>query len=233
MVDVISCRYRMEGLWFIALSTATSRTCALACRMNTALSVLSIRHHHLSPLQPLSHTLPFHATIHKQSFIILIPPSLYFFSVHNVRPRVYVSHYFDVLARAAHLGLIVEQLTFSLTSTWRESNIFLVAFLFVWGFFHTLSNWINIVHTKNSLDWEISSFSFNDGLCNVVFHCSRHAVHFTVVHWHRLLRLHILLLLLMLLSHMSQSGWLSCLSAGHVILLKAFMVLGLCYWNVT
>lgn len=52
MVDVISCRYRMEGLWFIALSTATSRTCTLACRMNTALSVLSIRHHHLSAAPP-------------------------------------------------------------------------------------------------------------------------------------------------------------------------------------
>lgn len=61
MVDVISCRYRMEGLWFIALSTATSRTCALACRMNTALSVLSIRHHHLSHCsvsQTPSHFMP-------------------------------------------------------------------------------------------------------------------------------------------------------------------------------
>lgn len=49
MVDVISCRYRKEGRWFIALSTATSRTSAVACRMNTALSVLSIRHHPLGP----------------------------------------------------------------------------------------------------------------------------------------------------------------------------------------
>lgn len=73
MVDVISCRYRMEGRWFIALSPATSRTFALACRMNTALSVLSIRHHHLHPPLPPLHTLPFHATIHKLSFIILIP----------------------------------------------------------------------------------------------------------------------------------------------------------------
>lgn len=79
MVDVISCRYRMEGLWFIALSTATSRTCALACRMNTTLSGLSIRHHHHSAPQPPSQSLPIPATAHKQCFIILIC-FLYFFS---------------------------------------------------------------------------------------------------------------------------------------------------------
>lgn len=56
--------------------------------MNTALSVLSIRHHHLSPPPPLSHTLPFHATIHKQSFIILIPSSPYLFSACNVGASV-------------------------------------------------------------------------------------------------------------------------------------------------
>lgn len=66
MVDVISCRYRMEGPWFIALSAATSRTCAVACRMNTALSGLSIFHH---PPLPPPH-LPFHARIHKQPFIV-------------------------------------------------------------------------------------------------------------------------------------------------------------------
>lgn len=122
MVDVISCRYRMEGLWFIALSTATSRTCALACRINTALSVLSIRHHLLSPPLPLSHTLPFHATTHKQSFIILIPSSPYLFSARNVGPLFYVSHYFDALV--VHLGVIAQWLTFPLTSAYRGSNRF-------------------------------------------------------------------------------------------------------------
>lgn len=97
----------MEGLWFIALSTATSRTCALACRINTALSVLSIRHHLLSPPLPLSHTLPFHATTHKQSFIILIPSSLYLFSAHYAGPLFYAFHYFDALAWVVHLGVIV------------------------------------------------------------------------------------------------------------------------------
>lgn len=66
MVDVISCRYRMEGPWFIALSTAASRTCAVACRMNTALSGLSICHHLFSPPPPS----PMQARIHKQPFIV-------------------------------------------------------------------------------------------------------------------------------------------------------------------
>lgn len=107
MVDVISCRYRMEGPWFIALSTATSRTCALACRMNTALSLLSIHHRHLSPAAA-SLSLPFHATIHKQSFIILIHSYPYFFSELSVRSQFYVSHYFDAVAGAAHLGVITK-----------------------------------------------------------------------------------------------------------------------------
>lgn len=149
MVDVISCRYRMEGLWFIALSTATSRTCALACRMNTALSVLSIRHHHLSLPLLLSHTLPFHATIHKQSFIILIPSSPYLFSVRKPVPRFYVSHYFDALAWVVHLGIIVKRLMFPSTSTLWDSNLFLIMFwCFPNSYFYILSNWMNIFHTK-------------------------------------------------------------------------------------
>lgn len=73
MVDVISCRYRMEGPWFIALSTAASRTCAVACRMNTALSGLSIRHHLFSPTPP-SQCRPRYIN---NLLLFLIPASLY------------------------------------------------------------------------------------------------------------------------------------------------------------
>lgn len=73
MVDVISCRYRMEGPWFIALSTAASRTCAVACRMNTALSGLSIRHHLFSPTPP-SQCRPRYIN---KLLLFLIPASLY------------------------------------------------------------------------------------------------------------------------------------------------------------
>lgn len=237
MVDVISCRYRMEGLWFIALSTATSRTCALACRMNTALSVLSIRHHHLLPL-PFSHTLPFHATIHKQSFIILIPSSPYLFSPSNLGPQLYVSHYFDSLAWAEHRSVVVQQLTISSTSTLRESKLFPFTFwCFPGTYFHSFNNWINVLHTKSLLTQKISFFSFKDGLCNIIFHSCRHWLLFIGTgHWDGCTPSNygrILLQLLMLLSHILQNWWLSCLSVGHVILLKAFMVLGLCYWNVT
>lgn len=43
ILDVISCRYRVESWWFIALSSASSSPAAGACRMNTRLSVPSIR----------------------------------------------------------------------------------------------------------------------------------------------------------------------------------------------
>lgn len=159
MVDVISCRYRMEGLWFIALSTATSRTCALACRINTALSVLSIRHHLLSPPLPLSHTLPFHATTHKQSFIILIPSSPYLFSAHNVGPLFYVSHYFDALAWVVPLrGWCFHRLLHTENPVCFRSLLVFATFI------------LNECSLLKILLTNIIVFSVTDGFRNIIFH---------------------------------------------------------------
>lgn len=150
----------MEGLWFIALSTATSRTCALACRMNTALSVLSIRHHLLTPLLPLSHTLPFHAMIHKQSFIILIPSSPYWFSAYNAGPRFYACHYFDAQAWVVRRGGIAKKKV--------------VVSIYILFFSHILSNWINVSDAKSS--WQTYFFPPSQMGLVIIFHNYRQAL---------------------------------------------------------
>lgn len=94
ILDVISCRYSFESPWFIALSTATSGTSAAPRRMNTTLSASPICLRHCS----LSHnTFPFHARIHKQSFIILMPFSYLFFTEHKVWIYGFPLHYFNTL----------------------------------------------------------------------------------------------------------------------------------------
>ena len=222
----------MEALWFIALSTATSRTCALACRMNTALSVLSIRHHHLSPPPPRSHTLPFHGTIHKQYFIILIPSSPYLFSARNVGPWFYVPHYFWCISLSRAPWRYFKMLSI-------DFNIMRIKFVSTClpdSNSDILSNWINVLHTIILVPKRLAYFLWKVGLVIWFFHSYRHAESTGTSHWEGCTLSNygrILLLLFMLLSRILQNGWLSCVSVGHVILLKAFMVLGLCYWNVT
>lgn len=58
ILDVISCRYRVESWWFIALSSASSSPAAGACRMNTRLSVPSIRLLTPFTLTTLPHFMP-------------------------------------------------------------------------------------------------------------------------------------------------------------------------------
>lgn len=223
----------MEALWFIALSTATSRTCALACRMNTALSVLSICHHHLSPPPPCSHT----------------PSHFMAQYINNISLFWYLLLHICFLHVTWGLGFFCAALFWCISlspAPWRyfkmlsiDFNIMRIKFVSTcWPDSNSdiLSSWINVLHTIILLPQKLSYFLWKMCLVISFVHSYRHAESTGTSHWEGCTLSNygrILLLLFMLLSRILQNGWLSCVSVGHVILLKAFMVLGLCYWNVT
>lgn len=175
----------MEGLWFIALSTATSRTCALACRMNTALSVLSIRHHHLSPPLPLSlsrthtsHFMPQYINNLSLFWYLLLHIC---FLPRNPGPQFYVSHYFDALAWVVHLGIIAKKVDISIdfSSLWESKPVPCVSHSLAFTFWAIELTFL--LHKNPCWLKKISFFSFKDGLCNITFHSHSHAACLAIV----------------------------------------------------
>lgn len=105
-------------------------------------------------------------------------------------------------------------------------------------FFHILSNWINVSDAKSS--WQTYFFPPSQMGLVIIFHNYRHAdkpCHCPPAPAAGKVVLQIIMAALCCCFY---SYWAashrtcdSCISIGHVISLKAFMVLGLYYWNVT
>lgn len=121
----------MESGWFIALSSASSSPAAGACRMNTGLSLPSIR---LCACRP-HNTAPFHARIHKQSFITPRPFFILLFTQHKVWTYLCISlsHKCISLLFAYYLVFPLTEVGFSLKSI--EESL---------AFFHSFSSFIVI-----------------------------------------------------------------------------------------